>query len=74
VTEESSISILIPFTVGFSVNDYYVNSAGEEDAVGFWDLGLNASYGVPLPVRFGGWSINGGEGSEIVGSVGLGWS
>ncbi len=86
----STLDLTVPLTVGFSVEDYFVDFLGSEDTVGFWELGVDAIYGLPLPARFGGWSINAGvhylslsnaaeelnngDGSAVAGHVGLGWS
>lgn len=87
VSERSAVSIDVPFVVGASVKDYYVTSAGKEDTIGYMDVGLNVGYGIPIPVRFGGWSLsaglhylslgdaarelNGGDGSAFIGRIGL---
>jgi len=84
---ESELSLEVPLTVGLGADDYYVTSAGSEDTIGFWDIGLNASYGLPVSKRFGGWSLtagvhylglgdaaeeaNQGDGSAVVGTIGL---
>jgi len=86
----STFSIEVPLTLGLSVNDYYVTAAGQETTLGYWDLGLDASCGLPLPPRFGGWTVraglhylsfgdatrelNDGDGSTVVGKFGLGLS
>jgi len=87
VGERSAFSIDVPFVVGASVKDYYVTAAGKEDTIGFVDVGLDVGYGIPVPARFGGWSLsagmhylslgdaardlNDGHGSAFIGRIGL---
>ena len=90
VTRESALSIEVPLVVGFSLDDYYVSTSGQEDTVGYWDIGLDVGYGIPLPARFGGWTLaagvhylslgdaakeaNDNDGSVVIGRIGLGLS
>ena len=62
--EDSPVSLTFPVTLGLSLSDYYQNVVGmvaENDAFGYFDLGLIAS--VPLlrvNERYGSWEISGG--------------
>ncbi len=75
------ISITVPMTIGFSLGDHYENAAGKDQDLGFWSVGVNAS----MPVS--SWelsvgiqylqlddftkTLNGGDDSELIGTIGL---
>ena len=67
--EDSPVSLTFPVTLGLSLSDYYqnvdpmVSMVGDNDAFGYFDLGLIAS--VPLPLlgvneSYGSWEVSGG--------------
>ena len=61
--EDSPVSLTFPVTLGLSLSDYYqtvVGMVAENDAFGYFDLGLVAS--VPLLVNesYGSWEVSGG--------------
>jgi hypothetical protein len=54
-------------TVGFSINDYYENAAGNDETWGYAALGATAS--VPMafiPDDYGSWSFTGGVTTMIL--------
>lgn len=57
---DTPLTLSLPISVGMSVEDYFVDSDGDNDAFGFASVGLAASYALPVPARFGAWSLNGG--------------
>ncbi len=62
--EDSPVSLTFPVTLGLSLSDYYqtvVGMVAENDAFGYFDLGLLAS--VPLlgvSESYGSWEVSGG--------------
>jgi len=75
-SEEYPVTLSVPFTFGFSIDDYYENGNGEDDAFGFFQVGLDFS--VPLsfiPAEFGSWSAHAGVNfiflGDSAGSIGL---
>ena len=65
--EDSPVSLTFPVTLGLSLSDYYqnvdpmVSMVGDNDAFGYFDLGLIAS--VPLlgvSESYGSWEVSGG--------------
>ena len=65
--EDSPVSLTFPVTLGLSLSDYYqnvdpmVSMVGDNDAFGYFDLGLIAS--VPLlgvNESYGSWEVSGG--------------
>jgi hypothetical protein len=60
------VTLAVPVTLGLSLSDYYqdVTTGGDDDAFGFFDVGVVASSALPfLPSRMGPWS----------GELGLHW-
>ncbi len=84
---DKSIAIDVPLTVGMSIDDYYVDASGDEDTIGFFDIGVDASYDLSCSSEYGTCSLgaglhflslgdaaeaaNGDEDSEVVFSFGL---
>jgi hypothetical protein len=61
------IDVAFPMTVGFSINDYYENAAGNDEAWGYAALGAAAS--VPMafiPEDYGSWSFTAGVTTMIL--------
>ncbi|MEZ5963690.1 MAG: hypothetical protein R3F56_07575 [Planctomycetota bacterium] len=50
------LTLSAPITVGLSVHDYY-ELAGRDDTFGYLDVGLALGMPLPLPKRFGSWSM-----------------
>src|SRR5262245_27528869 len=85
----SKATLTVPLKVGLSLNDYY-QLDGEDNAFGFFDIGGLVTLPLGVPSRFGSWnihggadvyvfgdttkSINSGDSSKVVGSIGIGVS
>lgn len=47
-----------PLAVGLSFDDYFVDSDGDNDILGFVSAGVTTAIPLPVPERFGAWNIN----------------
>ncbi|MEM6458936.1 MAG: TorF family putative porin [Planctomycetota bacterium] len=60
-SEDIPVSLSFPFALGFSIDDYYTDSGGDNEAWGFLKIGVAA--GMPLdfiPSDYGTWSASAG--------------
>ncbi len=49
----------LPITAGFSLDNYYEDASGKDQAFGFFDIGVALSAPVTfLPARYGGWDAS----------------
>ena len=51
------ITLALPVTIGLSLRDYY-EVAGDDDFLGFLDIGVVASSALPMPAGMGPWSAD----------------
>ncbi len=58
--EGTPVSVSFPVTIGMSLTDYYEGTPGNDDLLGYVDLGLVASAPIPVPESFGAWGVSGG--------------
>ncbi len=81
------VAFSFPIAVGLSLSDYFENAGGGDETFGYASVGAKAAFQLPMPEEFGVWSltggvqvlflgdstkaINGGDDSEVIGSVGL---
>ncbi|USN99093.1 MAG: hypothetical protein H6810_13240 [Phycisphaeraceae bacterium] len=65
----TTVEFTFPVTVGFGVDDYYIDSTGNDDFFGYVDAGVDASIPLGLPTRFGTWSLNGGVHVLVLGDA-----
>ena len=54
------VSVSFPLTLGLSLTDYYEGTPGNDEALGYVDLGLVASAPLPMPESYGAWEVSGG--------------
>ena len=54
------VSVSFPLTLGLSLTDYYEGTPGNDEALGYVDLGLVASAPLPVPESYGAWEVSGG--------------
>ena len=54
------MSVSFPLTLGLSLTDYYEGTPGNDEALGYVDLGLVASAPLPMPESYGAWEVSGG--------------
>jgi hypothetical protein len=87
LNDATTIAIEIPLTAGFSLDDYYIDSSGGDETFGYFDIGVDASLDLPIPARFGDYSlsagvhclflgdaaedVNNGSDCEVIASIGL---
>jgi hypothetical protein len=57
---DTKLSLAVPLTVGLGLDDYYVKSNGDDEAFGFFDAGVTLGVPLPIPDRFGAWTLSGG--------------
>ena len=50
----------MPLALGLSVDDYYLDSEGDNELFGYGSVGLMASLPLKLPAKYGSWSVTGG--------------
>jgi hypothetical protein len=83
------VTLTFPASVGLSLSDYYQDAGGSDDTFGFAQVGAKATIPLGKPGRFGAWTLNagvsvlflgdhtrafnGGDGTEVIGTVGLQW-
>lgn len=84
------VTMVFSVAVGLSLSDYYQDAEGDDDAFGFAQAGVRASMPLGKPGRLGTWTLNagvyvlflgdhtsdynGGEDTEVIGTVGLQWN
>lgn len=87
---ETPITLTFPAAVGLSLSDYYQDTVGKDDTLGFAQVGAKASIPLLEPSRAGAWTLNAsmsvlylgdhtkafndGDGMEVIGTVGLQWN
>lgn len=54
------VDFAFPVTAGFSVDDYYLDENGDEEAFGYLKAGVDASLPLPISRRYGTWTLGGG--------------
>ncbi len=60
-SEDMPVDLTVPMTAGFSIDNYYEDGSGDDEAFGFFDIGAELS--VPLsfmPQEVGSWSAYAG--------------
>ena len=45
-------------TLGFGIDDYYFDDEGDDELLGYGSIGLGASMPLPMPARYGDWTLN----------------
>lgn len=84
---KTPVAITFPASIGLSLHDYYQNAAGDDDTVGFAQVGVRVSVPLPLGDRYGKWTLNagvsglfigdhagdfnGGKRQEVIGTIGI---
>jgi hypothetical protein len=53
-----SIPLTFPIAFGFSFDDYYLDSDGDNSFFGYGSAGVATSIPLPLPESYGSWSVN----------------
>lgn len=81
------VDFAFPIVVGLSLDDYYEDSTGEDNAFGYVSVGGKMTFGLPIPSSFGDWKLslgvyglflgdttkefNDDDETEVIGSVGI---
>ncbi|MEM1013378.1 MAG: hypothetical protein AAGI46_14300 [Planctomycetota bacterium] len=65
------ITISIPVVAGFSVDDYYVDMAGDNEFFGYFSIAAAAGIPLPFPSQYGSWSLTPSVQAVFLGSDGL---
>ncbi len=64
------VDVSIPVTAGLSVGDYYENASGDDDLLGFVDVGVDLSMPIAcLPKRFGALQLHAGVHALFLGET-----
>ena len=53
------VSISVPLVLGMSLDDFYVESDGDNSLFGYGSIGVAASLPLPIPSNYGAWSLTG---------------
>lgn len=61
------ITITFPASVGLSLEDYYQDATGDDDAFGLAQVGVKASIPLPMSTRYGAWTLNAGVSAILLG-------
>lgn len=85
--DKTPVSIAFPASVGLSLSNYYQDAAGDDDTFGFAQVGVKASFPLPVGDRYGQWTFNagvsamflgdhtaefnGGQDEQLIGTVGV---
>ncbi len=54
----TKVGIGLPLDWGLSVDDYYFNSAGDHQTLGYFSIALTSSVSLPVPAECGRWFLN----------------
>lgn len=57
---DTALTLSLPIVVGLSVDDYFLDDSGDNEFFGYVSAGLAASYSLPVPAKFGAWTLTGG--------------
>lgn len=87
---KTPVTLTFPASVGLSLSDYYQDAGGNDDALGFAQVGAKASIPLGEPGRLGAWTLNAGvsmlflgdhtkafnngDDTEVIGAIGLQWN
>lgn len=66
--EHADLAINFPVTLGLSLDDYYEDASGDDDAFGFLSAGVKASMPLPIPESYGSWSISASLNALLLGN------
>jgi hypothetical protein len=53
------VAVSFPIVLGMSLDDYYFDADGDETFWGYGSAGIAASVPLPIPARYGTWSLTG---------------
>lgn len=56
----TGVTLGLPIAFGLTPDGYFTKDDGSSEYFGFASIGATASYALPVPARFGAWSLNGG--------------
>jgi len=60
-SEDYPVTLSVPVSLGFSIDDYYTDATGDEEEFGYASVGVSLSTPLPfIPDDFGSWELSGG--------------
>lgn len=51
-------ALTFPIALGLSLDDYYVDSDGDNTLFGYLSVGVTTSFPLPVPEKWGAWNVN----------------
>lgn len=57
---DTKLTATLPIVAGFSPDGTYQKFSGKNTAFGYWSVGAFLGYPLPVPAKFGSWTVNGG--------------
>ena len=83
----NEVDFTFPIVVGLSLDNYYEDPTGEDNAFGYLSIGGKAAFALPIPKAYGDWTLTAGvyalflgdtteqlndnDDTEVIGSVGI---
>jgi len=55
-----NVTVTVPVNLGMSADGYYLGSDGGNETFGFWSVGVVGAVPLPIPTRYGTWSLSAG--------------
>ena len=68
---DQAITLEFPVKVGFSIDDYYFDDQGDEEFFGYVSVAATAQLPLPVPERYGDWSLTPGLEALFLAADGL---
>ena len=68
---DQSIGLEFPVKVGMSIDDYYFDNSGDDEFLGYVSVAATAGFPLPVPERYGDWSVTPGLEALFLAADGL---
>jgi hypothetical protein len=59
INPSTPVALSVPVKVGLSLDDFYVDSGGDNELFGYGQIGVAATLPLPIPTNYGAWSLTG---------------
>ena len=56
----TGITLAVPVALGLSIDDYYLDSSGDNEVFGYGSISLLGSIPIPMPAKYGAWTLTAG--------------
>jgi len=56
----TGVTISVPIALGLSIDDYYLDSSGDNEVFGYGSISLLGSIPIPMPAKYGAWTLTAG--------------